>query len=290
MLLDEFVTTKWNSKTKKYYLEKGYVFTKMSDDLVVKVFDLADNSFANVNVKCDYCFKNYIVKWHHRIRTVTNGSIKKDACTKCKHFKAKESVFLKYGVNSVMNVPEFKDKLKNTFLEIYGVDNPYKSEFIKEKIAKTNLKKYGVISFTKTEEYLIKSKNTSMLRYGCSNYSKTLEFKERNGGENSVLWKGGINDERWDRLQPVYKTWRNSVFSRDNFICKKCNLHKTLNAHHICNWKDNIEFRYVLDNGISLCVDCHNKFHSIYGKKNNNLEQILEFLNNDKEICRTNEN
>lgn len=53
-----------------------------------------------------------------------------------------------------------------------------------------------------------------------------------------------------------------------------------LNAHHIKNWADNIESRYILSNGISLCIDCHNEFHSIYGYKNTNEEQISEFVTN----------
>ena len=34
-----------------------------------------------------------------------------------------------------------------------------------------------------------------------------------------------------------------------------------------------------LKNGITLCRDCHKKFHKIYGKKNNNKGQVEEFIN-----------
>ena len=39
------------------------------------------------------------------------------------------------------------------------------------------------------------------------------------------------------------------------------------------------EGRTDINNGITLCVDCHKKFHEKYGNKNNDLNQIKEFLN-----------
>ena len=100
-------------------------------------------------------------------------------------------------------------------------------------------------------------------------------------GENSPVWKGGINDVRWDRLKPIYKAWRNSVYQRDNYCCQKCKKHsKHLQSHHILNWKDYEENRYEINNGITFCESCHIDFHRKYGKRNNNAEQVIEFLQN----------
>ena len=81
--------------------------------------------------------------------------------------------------------------------------------------------------------------------------------------------------------------WRNEVYKRDNYTCQCCgdNRGGNLNAHHIngYNWdKDN---RTNINNGITLCKECHDDFHKIYGRGNNTLEQFKEFiLNKNKKV------
>ncbi len=49
-------------------------------------------------------------------------------------------------------------------------------------------------------------------------------------------------------------------------------------AHHIESYNSNKDLRTTLENGITLCVDCHDKFHHIYGRGNNTREQFDEFM------------
>lgn len=61
-----------------------------------------------------------------------------------------------------------------------------------------------------------------------------------------------------------YSKWRQMVFERDNFTCQDCgctNKEKKLHPHHIIKWADNIELRFNLGNGMTLCTKCHNKIH-----------------------------
>lgn len=75
--------------------------------------------------------------------------------------------------------------------------------------------------------------------------------------ENHYNWKGGISNR--DMTSPEYKRWRLSVFTRDNFTCLNCKkVGGNLEAHHIKRWCDYPELRFDVNNGATLCKDCHN--------------------------------
>jgi len=279
MIINNKVITKWNSRTKKYYEELGYVYTFMGDDLEVNVFDLPNRSMVKVEIECDYCHKSFLVSWYHRTKSLEDTIIKKDVCYDCKYLKAKEAVQIKYGVDNITKVEEFKRKQEETCYERYGVINPFQSEVVKDKIIAFNLNKYGETSFTKTSEYLQKRRETCLQRYGVDSHMKLPKYKEMFTGKKSPVWKGGIHDERWDRLQPKYKQWRKEVFIKDSFTCRKCGITGgKLEAHHVYNWNDYVGLRYNTDNGITFCINCHIEFHQIYGKYKNDKFQLDLFL------------
>jgi hypothetical protein len=58
---------------------------------------------------------------------------------------------------------------------------------------------------------------------------------------------------------PLYKEWRNKVYSRDNHQCQwpGCNKKKRLNAHHIKTWANYPALRFLIENGITLCYQHH---------------------------------
>jgi len=59
-----------------------------------------------------------------------------------------------------------------------------------------------------------------------------------------------------------YQEWRATIFSRDNYTCQACKkVGGSLNAHHIKSYKNHISKRLDLDNGITLCVNCHRAEH-----------------------------
>ena len=95
-------------------------------------------------------------------------------------------------------------------------------------------------------------------------------------GENNGHWKGGITPKLVaERESTRYHDWRKLVYSKDYYTCQCCgNIHNGLNAHHIKNFSSNEELRYDLNNGITLCSECHPTaspvgFHNIYGTRNN---------------------
>jgi hypothetical protein len=103
---------------------------------------------------------------------------------------------------------------------------------------------------------------------------------EATSGENNYNWKGGIrkNDEVM-RVSFEYKKWRTTVFIRDNRTCRCCGvINKNIVAHHLDSWNLADDKRFDVDNGITLCEDCHKLFHMIYKYGNNTKEQFEEFL------------
>lgn len=64
------------------------------------------------------------------------------------------------------------------------------------------------------------------------------------------------------RRSAEYKLWRKSVFERDDYTCQICGRRGVkLNAHHKKSYAYFPELRYAIDNGITLCVDCHKMVH-----------------------------
>jgi len=84
MLLSNTVINKWNPSIKKYYVEKGYQYTKMRDTFEVKVDDLSSGSNVFVEVKCDseYCEDPYLqTLWFNYNKCVKENG--KYYCHKC---------------------------------------------------------------------------------------------------------------------------------------------------------------------------------------------------------------
>lgn len=80
-----------------------------------------------------------------------------------------------------------------------------------------------------------------------------------------------------DQETPGYTKWRNDVIKRDN-VCQCCGLNKHLVAHHIFGYKEHPELAVNVDNGVTLCQFCHDKYHSIYGVKNINPHDLVGFI------------
>ena len=80
-------------------------------------------------------------------------------------------------------------------------------------------------------------------------------------GKNNPNWRGGISKER-DRIAHTleYKLWRKAVFERDNYTCRFCGQRGgKLEADHIKPWFLYPELRFAIDNGRTLCKECHHK-------------------------------
>ena len=97
-----------------------------------------------------------------------------------------------------------------------------------------------------------------------------------NRAEKHWNWQGGKTKTGLAiRTSTEYKLWRKSVFERDNYTCVWC-LQKDevagkLNADHIKPFAYYPELRFAIDNGRTLCVDCHKTTDTYGGKCRKNL-------------------
>lgn len=84
------------------------------------------------------------------------------------------------------------------------------------------------------------------------------------------------NEYKKIRKSFIYKKWRTSVFERDNYTCVMCNKKGGyLNADHILPFALYPEKRLDVNNGRTLCLDCHKKTPT-FGGSIKKLKQLQE--------------
>ena len=133
-------------------------------------------------------------------------------------------------------------------------------------------------------KYKCKCGETSAIRFADfikGNRCKKCGF-DKIRGSNHYLYNPNITEEerKYGRHSTEYKEWRKNIYVRDDYTCQACNKRGgLLNAHHIESWASNRDLRLVLPNGITFCKECHKLFHKEYGNRDNNAQQLNDFIN-----------
>jgi hypothetical protein len=156
---------------------------------------------------------------------------------------------------------------------------PMEERLKKSKVAKERGYGKWMIGKKRSESTKDKiSKKNSIILKG-RRLSPKSEFKK---GKLHWNWKNGITPLiKKIRESKIYKQWHTTIFKRDNFTCQYCGLRngngigKTIyleahhrkefsviiNEHNIKTIEDaeNCKELWDLNNGITLCKECHNK-------------------------------
>lgn len=107
--------------------------------------------------------------------------------------------------------------------------------------------------------------------HSCSSKNQIKKYNE-----NNPNWRGGttsINKKIRESFE--YEEWRKKVFERDLYTCIFCGkVGGKLNADHIKPFALFPELRFAIDNGRTLCENCHCK----YGAKVNGKGIIKEAI------------
>ena len=91
-------------------------------------------------------------------------------------------------------------------------------------------------------------------------------FGNSHRGELNPNWRGGITSMA-NRIRHTieYRLWREAVYARDSWTCQECGRQGVrLHPHHIKSFALCPELRFAIDNGQTLCIDCH-KLTENYG-------------------------
>ena len=153
------------------------------------------------------------------------------------------------------------------------------SEKVKERMRKAKL---GKKSTQKTKDKISKAFTGRTLseshkrKIGLGNIGKFVseetrkaqgEWRSKNfRGENNPNWRGELATTPRNELIRAsieYRLWREAVFARDNWMCQECGARSGngiriyLQAHHIKSFAKHPELRFAIDNGVTLCIECH---------------------------------
>lgn len=94
-------------------------------------------------------------------------------------------------------------------------------------------------------------------------------------GKNCHFWRGGITPiNKKDRMSLDSRLWREAIYQRNDYTCQICGQRGgKLQADHIKPFSLFPELRFAIDNGRTLCIDCH-KTTDTYGWKILNYKKL----------------
>lgn len=87
------------------------------------------------------------------------------------------------------------------------------------------------------------------------------------------------------RKSPEYQRWRKDVKHRDEDTCRVCAVQRNLHVHHIKPLEKYPEFATDLDNGLTLCGNCHVFLSG--REENTNLQTIIEAFTGQQDAQTT---
>lgn len=175
-----------------------------------------------------------------------------------------KSYYIKLYLKDKMSFRQLEKKtnicaktLRKIFKE-YNIPIRHGSEAVKTQWINNDKRKKEIAKVFNDNR--VPSWNTGLTK---QNNKSLKQLSEKRKGKDNPAWKNGITPELL-KLRSSYnhRRWAKLVKTRDKFICQKCGSNKNIVAHHIKSFINNPELRSDINNGITLCFDCHWKIHS----------------------------
>lgn len=99
----------------------------------------------------------------------------------------------------------------------------------------------------------------------CSLQCYWSTLSEKMSGSKNPTWKDGRQANKPNaRAIFGYGKWSKSVKIRDNYTCRLCGIKDIkLHAHHLFSFAGYPDKRTDINNGVTLCENCHHWVHRI---------------------------
>lgn len=149
------------------------------------------------------------------------------------------------------------------------------------KICKKILSRHNSLYCEKHKGIPFKEKKRSTEIGKKISLSKKGKKHPKQTGVNAPNWKGGITPiNKKIRGSLEMKKWRETIFKRDNWTCTLCYVRSKknkaiiLHADHIKPFAYFPDLRFDLNNGRTLCKDCHSKTDTFCGRSKRMYQQV----------------
>lgn len=174
------------------------------------------------------------------------------------------------------------------WLKICGIEPRHGSEAVKTQWIDNDERRAlsaRQIVENRTPEVIERLKTTMR-----SSEYRLKQSKSKTGSNNGMYGVTGEQNPRWDpqrtheqraieRKTNKDQPWRRAVFERDGYTCQCCGDKRggNLVAHHLNSYSKYKELRYDVDNGVTLCEECHKRYHAEYGWKDASADKYASF-------------
>lgn len=132
----------------------------------------------------------------------------------------------KYGVNSMSQLPEVKEKRKQTCLQKYGVEYVTQSQEMKLKSSKTKQERYGDANYNNRE----KASQTCLERYGATSNWGSSDDKINGRGTQMKIW----GHDNFNNRKKAVKTCIER-YGEDYYIKQVKKMQSSISSHNNSN-------------------------------------------------------
>lgn len=224
---------------KNHYINLGYVPDEKG---IVKVppRDLSPMSAAKILIQCPACGKR---RYSRKYQVAKMGHTCCQGCARLKDVSGKR--FGKLTAISIIGIDVISGAIWLCKCEHCGEETevPYSSLHRR--------KSCGCLAREQASQRIKERDNPNLGKFGAAHHNWNPNKTEA--------------ERLTQRNYTEYAEWRLSVFKRDRYSCCVCSSGNKINAHHLFNYSTYRKHRHNINNGITLCDNCHSSFHTWNG-------------------------